>query len=278
VSALLYIARGGGLPTCDFCGREIEHLPFKCRYCGGIFCPDHRLPAQHNCRGIDKWRRGEKPASKERPTPAPRTGVVAGKKREGFPWGDLRFFIVLTCIFVFAFVVLPNIRLQYKLMQVPEGYYNYHGFGKHENTLEELKEFLKSFTIPHDYEVTFDCSECSAYVEWALQNAGFNAYIAHGSEHAWIMVNTSDTGWIAIEATNLARDRKEWYSRSWRTDVWLVTDEVLKEHYPLTPFPLSKEEYYNPEHLSPDIYDAIRYLNSIDEFDWWNEIGYPPPT
>ena len=139
----------------------------------------------------------------------------------------------------------------------PEGYYNYHGFGKHENTLEELKEFLKSFTIPHDFEaVTFDCSECSAYVEWALQNAGFDAYIAFNEHHAWIMVNTSDAGWIAIEATNLARNnRKE-----------------------LSSLFLSKEKYYNPEHLSPDIYDAIRYSHSIDEFDWWNEIGYPPPT
>ncbi len=36
---------------CDFCGKE-EYLPFECRYCGGKFCAEHRLPEAHNCEGI----------------------------------------------------------------------------------------------------------------------------------------------------------------------------------------------------------------------------------
>ena len=41
---------------CDFCGKE-EYLPFECRYCGGKFCAEHRLPEAHNCKGIraDYW-------------------------------------------------------------------------------------------------------------------------------------------------------------------------------------------------------------------------------
>jgi len=35
---------------CDYCGRE-EPLPFVCNYCGGAFCPDHRLPEAHQCKG-----------------------------------------------------------------------------------------------------------------------------------------------------------------------------------------------------------------------------------
>lgn len=35
---------------CDFCGKE-ESLPFVCNYCGGAFCPDHRLPEAHQCKG-----------------------------------------------------------------------------------------------------------------------------------------------------------------------------------------------------------------------------------
>ena len=35
---------------CDYCGRE-EALPFICNYCGGAFCPDHRLPEAHQCKG-----------------------------------------------------------------------------------------------------------------------------------------------------------------------------------------------------------------------------------
>jgi Zn-dependent protease len=33
---------------CDLCGTE-EAIPFKCRYCGGMFCSVHRLPPNHRC-------------------------------------------------------------------------------------------------------------------------------------------------------------------------------------------------------------------------------------
>jgi Zn-dependent protease len=39
------------LAECEICGRE-EVLPFDCPYCGGIFCSDHRLPENHNCRRL----------------------------------------------------------------------------------------------------------------------------------------------------------------------------------------------------------------------------------
>lgn len=33
---------------CQYCGAE-EPLPFKCPFCGGYFCVDHRLPENHEC-------------------------------------------------------------------------------------------------------------------------------------------------------------------------------------------------------------------------------------
>lgn len=33
---------------CQRCGKE-TFLPFKCPYCGGYFCAEHRLPESHNC-------------------------------------------------------------------------------------------------------------------------------------------------------------------------------------------------------------------------------------
>jgi len=36
------------LAKCDVCGKTVE-LPYRCHYCGGIFCIDHRLPENHNC-------------------------------------------------------------------------------------------------------------------------------------------------------------------------------------------------------------------------------------
>lgn len=37
---------------CDKCGIE-AFLPFKCQYCGGHFCSEHRLPENHQCPQIE---------------------------------------------------------------------------------------------------------------------------------------------------------------------------------------------------------------------------------
>ena len=43
----------GGFPglRCEVCGEEVL-MPFKCRYCGGYFCVEHRLPEKHDCPGL----------------------------------------------------------------------------------------------------------------------------------------------------------------------------------------------------------------------------------
>lgn len=35
---------------CDKCGKD-EFMPFRCKYCGGYFCAEHRLPEMHDCAG-----------------------------------------------------------------------------------------------------------------------------------------------------------------------------------------------------------------------------------
>ncbi len=42
------------MAKCDVCGRE-ENMPYNCSQCGGTFCPDHRLPENHDCPGLAKW-------------------------------------------------------------------------------------------------------------------------------------------------------------------------------------------------------------------------------
>lgn len=39
------------MAKCDVCGRE-EVLPYRCSYCGGVFCSEHRLPEKHGCEGL----------------------------------------------------------------------------------------------------------------------------------------------------------------------------------------------------------------------------------
>ena len=38
---------------CQYCGNEVV-LPFKCNYCGGYFCAEHRIPERHSCP--ESWR------------------------------------------------------------------------------------------------------------------------------------------------------------------------------------------------------------------------------
>ncbi|HIH88897.1 TPA: hypothetical protein HA344_06795 [Candidatus Bathyarchaeota archaeon] len=35
---------------CDKCGVE-TYMPYRCNYCGGYFCDQHRLPEFHDCKG-----------------------------------------------------------------------------------------------------------------------------------------------------------------------------------------------------------------------------------
>lgn len=45
--------------NCFYCGKELEYLPYICRYCGKSFCSEHRLPERHECEGLEKWKSGE---------------------------------------------------------------------------------------------------------------------------------------------------------------------------------------------------------------------------
>lgn len=36
---------------CDHCGFR-DPMPFNCKFCGGSFCYNHRLPESHNCPGL----------------------------------------------------------------------------------------------------------------------------------------------------------------------------------------------------------------------------------
>lgn len=37
------------MKECSYCNREIETIPFHCRYCEKTFCSRHRLPENHDC-------------------------------------------------------------------------------------------------------------------------------------------------------------------------------------------------------------------------------------
>nr|MDO8100457.1 AN1-type zinc finger protein [Candidatus Njordarchaeota archaeon] len=65
---------------CLFCGKEI-HLLFKCQFCEGGFCVEHRLPENHQCKNI--WKAKVSPKEKE-PSVPPVTSPV-GEEDESSP-------------------------------------------------------------------------------------------------------------------------------------------------------------------------------------------------
>lgn len=164
-------------------------------------------------------------------------------------------------------------RLINEYERVPHSYYSTDTFKYHENTLKELSKFLTSeFKLPRDYELNvFDCSESSAYLEWALENAGFMAEIIVGPDpsgeagldHAWVIVRTSDYQ-VAIEATALTtRDRYAWLSWGRIPGVIYGEDNLID----------GWENYYEGYDESfKNIYMAIRQFGTGQEWNWWEGV------
>ncbi|HOL42032.1 AN1-type zinc finger domain-containing protein [Methanospirillum sp.] len=44
--------------NCEICGEEVSGgSAFTCNYCGGVFCPQHRLPFNHACKNLAGWKK-----------------------------------------------------------------------------------------------------------------------------------------------------------------------------------------------------------------------------
>jgi len=131
--------------------------------------------------------------------------------------------------------------------QVPHGYYSTNFFPEYGNTVEDLKAFLSKLKIPHKYERgVFDCSEISAYVEWALEDAGFDAYIVLAEDHAWNMVKVAGA--------------------TYYVDMSSGKPYIFK----------SDKRYPKIVKVFKNIYEAVDYYHSVKEWDWWSVVGFPP--
>jgi hypothetical protein len=164
-------------------------------------------------------------------------------------------------------------RLLSEYENVPHSYYSASGIPQHSNTWEDLGEFLSyEFSLPTGYEKNvFDCSESTAYLEWALENAGFDAYIAVGptpwdqSEgyHAWVLAYTVDYR-VAIEATALTGEYHWAYLFNNRIPGVIYGDDNMIpgwENY---------DEGYDDSFRN--IYYAICDFGTGKEWNWWE--GY----
>lgn len=53
--------------NCHYCNIEV-YMPFRCPYCGNYYCPEHRLPENHNCTEIWKAKIQQPPLQTATPT------------------------------------------------------------------------------------------------------------------------------------------------------------------------------------------------------------------
>jgi len=102
---------------------------------------------------------------------------------------------------------------------------------------EKLNEALSIKWLKQYEENIFDCSEMSAFLEYWLENKGFNTDIVTNADHSWIIVEVEPGRWVHVESTG---------SKPYITG----------------------ENSYN--HRFKDIYQAMKYMS--DDYDWWISI------
>lgn len=107
---------------CDSCGNECT-LPFTCQHCGRKFCPECRLPPNHQCSSLTSWQK----------KPVPGVGLRYGRgsgvtatgggyaesrpaskvKRGGkIPWLKVMIVTMLIIILIILFLVISGYPLQ----------------------------------------------------------------------------------------------------------------------------------------------------------------------
>jgi hypothetical protein len=88
---------------CDYCHKISDELPYRCKFCGETFCSDHRLPENHECIGLEKYKDVKQEEFKEDVVKAAkeydiRTKAYAGKKLDA---RKLALYIVILVILAF---------------------------------------------------------------------------------------------------------------------------------------------------------------------------------
>ena len=164
--------------------------------------------------------------------------------------------LALSLLFMLPFVIYATVPQIDNLItpfedRVPPNYYTPHNTIK---TFGDLVYFIDDFEYPrklnwdNPFDI-FDCSESSAYLEYKLENSGFDAAIVIDNQHAWVVVRNitknNQTKDYAIEATTLAIS-----------------------HY--------KARYRSHTKVFEDIYEAIDgyffFKHRYYEFNWFDSV------
>lgn len=117
------------------------------------------------------------------------------------------------------------------------GFAEYYIYHKRVYGIDKLREVLTIRWLKA-YEVNFfDCSEMSAFLEYWLENKGFNTDIVSDRSHSWVIVETEPGIWTHVESTSSAP--------------YVINERPYNDRY-------------------KDIFQAIK--SSPADYDWWNSV------
>ncbi|MDD1723865.1 MAG: hypothetical protein LUQ07_01905 [Methanospirillum sp.] len=92
--------------NCEVCGEEVSGgSAFTCSYCGGVYCPGHRLPFNHACPNIAEWKRSGVTGKKvsESRTKAGQVSRTGLKDRKQLVYAAIVVLAVLAGVFLYLF-------------------------------------------------------------------------------------------------------------------------------------------------------------------------------
>ena len=90
---------------CAYCGKNLEGLGFKCRYCGEYFCVDHQLPENHACLGLEEWKAGKLKRFKKKVGPQKKAKTISEMIKRN-KWVEFLLLIVGVTLFILILRVL----------------------------------------------------------------------------------------------------------------------------------------------------------------------------
>jgi hypothetical protein len=139
-------------------------------------------------------------------------------------------------------------NLEYEVERIEFRFY-YASLTKQRYGVSDLEEYLNRWQWTEEAYVAgeFDCSEMSAYLEWKLENEGYNTLIVTGDspfgsgKHAWLLVQTSTEGYMPVEPTT--------YSIVYWSDIYF-------------------DDYFVYDYEFENIQEALD--DNPNEFDWWS--------
>ena len=164
--------------------------------------------------------------------------------------------LTLALIFLLPFAIYATVPQLDNLItpfhdRVPPNYYTPQNSTK---TFTDLVQFIDDFEYPRKLNWDnpldiFDCSESSAYLEYKLEEGGFDAAIAIDNRHAWVIVR------------DITRDNKT-------KDYSIEATTLVISHY--------KARYRSHNKVFEDIYEATDgyffFKHRYYEFNFWDSM------